>query len=152
MLLNVMEVLMPDLVQQQLESLPKLSKADLCDLWQKSFNGPPPELRKDLMIPILGYRLQEQAYGALKPRTIQRLRKIARAIKNDPNAAIVPGLRIKPGTRLVRQWRDQVHVVNVEENRYEYKGSYFRSLSEIASLITGTKWSGPLFFGLKPKS
>lgn len=151
MLLSVMEVLMPDLVQQQLESLPKLSKADLCDLWQKLFDGPPPELRKDLMIPILGYRLQEQAYGSLKSRTIQRLREIARAIKKDRSAVIVPGLRIKPGTRLVRQWRDEVHVVNVEENRYEYKGSYFRSLSEIASLITGTKWSGPLFFGLRPK-
>jgi len=59
----------------------------------------------------------------------------------------VPG--IKPGTRLVRQWRGQVHVVNVEEKDFEYKGALYQSLSEIARLITGTRWSGPLFFGLK---
>ena len=56
---------------------------------------------------------------------------------------------IKPGTRLIRQWKDQVHIVNVEEGNYEYRGARYESLSEIARLITGTRWSGPLFFGLK---
>jgi hypothetical protein len=59
----------------------------------------------------------------------------------------IPGL--KPGTRLVRQWRDQVHLVNVEADGYEYQGARYQSLSEIARLITGTRWSGPLFFGIK---
>jgi hypothetical protein len=56
---------------------------------------------------------------------------------------------IKPGTRLVRQWKEQVHVVEVETEGFEYRGVRYESLSEIARLITGTRWSGPLFFGLK---
>ena len=57
-----------------------------------------------------------------------------------------------PGTRLVRQWGDRVHLVNVETNGYEYHGARYQSLSEIARLITGTRWSGPLFFGIKRES
>jgi Protein of unknown function (DUF2924) len=53
------------------------------------------------------------------------------------------------GTRLVREWRDEVHLVNVQPNGYEYKGGRYKSLSQIARLITGTRWSGPLFFGIK---
>ena len=56
-----------------------------------------------------------------------------------------------PGTRLVRQWRNQVHLVSVEAGGYEYQGVRYKSLSEVARLITGTRWSGPLFFGLKDK-
>jgi hypothetical protein len=55
---------------------------------------------------------------------------------------------LKPGTRLVREWRHEVHLVNVEANGYEYKGGRYKSLSQIARLITGTRWSGPLFFGI----
>ena len=58
---------------------------------------------------------------------------------------------IKPGTRLVRQWKEQVHVVEVEAEGYEYRGARYENLSEIARLITGTRWSGPAFFGLKAK-
>jgi hypothetical protein len=57
--------------------------------------------------------------------------------------------RIKPGTRLIRQWDGQTHQVTVAEEGFEYKGERYKSLSEIARLITGTRWSGPLFFGLK---
>jgi hypothetical protein len=143
---------MPDQISEQLDSLAELDKTDLCDLWKKLFDAAPqPQLRRDLMIPILGYRIQERAYGSLSSRTVQRLRELARAIEADPNAAIIPLPRIKAGTRLVRQWRDHVHVVNVEENGFEYKGSHYESLSQIARLITGARWSGPLFFGLKAK-
>jgi len=139
-------------INHRLASLPGLGKAALCDLWKQLFKtSAPPELRRDLMIPILAYRTQEQAFGSLSIDSRRRLRQLARAFEADPNAAIpsVPG--IKPGTRLVRQWRGQVHVVNVEERGFEYKGARYESLSEIARLITGTRWSGPLFFGLKNK-
>lgn len=63
-----------------------------------------------------------------------------------------PFLFIRPGTRLVRQWGDRVHLVNVQANGYEYQGNRYQSLSEIARLITGTRWSGPLFFGIKHES
>ena len=143
---------MADSILARLDSLPKHGKANLRDLWQELFKtSPSPKLRRDLMVRILAHRLQEQAFGALGGASHRRLRELARTFETDPNAGIpsVPG--IKPGTRLVRQWREQVHVVNIEEKGYEYKGVRYESLSEIARLITGTRWSGPLFFGLKGK-
>ena len=143
---------MPDPISQQLDSLSRLSKSGLRDLWKQLFRtAAPPHLRKDVIIPILGYRLQERAFGSLSADSRRRLRHLARAFEADPNVGIPSVPRIKPGTRLIRQWRDQVHVVTVEETGYEYKGGRYQSLSQIARLITGTRWSGPLFFGLKPK-
>jgi hypothetical protein len=140
---------MQESISQQIETLPTLGKGELQNLWKKVFNADAPEsLRKSAMIPILGYRIQELAYGGLSAKSTKRLLELARAIEADPTAAIAPDPRIKPGTRLVRQWHGQVHVVNVEETGYEYKGSRYGSLSEVAQLITGTKWSGPRFFGL----
>ena len=141
---------MPDLIAQRLTTLPKLSKTTLRELWHQLFNThPPPQMRRRLMIPILAYRLQEQAFGSLSRANRGRLRQLARVFEADSKSVIpsIPGL--KPGTRLVRQWRDQVHLVNVEASGYEYQGARYQSLSEIARLITGTRWSGPLFFGIK---
>jgi hypothetical protein len=101
------------------------------------------------MIPILAYRIQEQTFGPLTLESLRRLRQLARTFEADPRKAIPSGPRIKAGTRLVRQWRGEVHVVNVQAKDFEYKGSRYQSLSEIARLITGTRWSGPLFFGVK---
>ena len=140
---------MPDPIAERLTALPKLSKTALCDLWKQLFDAsPPPKLRRDLMIPILGHRLQEQALGSLSAAARGRLRHLSRALERDSDSAIPSAPQIRPGTRLVRQWRDQVHLVNVT-NGYEYQGTRYRSLSEIARLITGTRWSGPLFFGIK---
>jgi DUF2924 family protein len=144
---------MPDPVQEHLAALPTLSKAALCDLWKQYFHSSPPsKLRRDLMIPILAYRIQEQAFGPLSPRTQERLRQLGQAFEkgSDPTAARPP--RLRPGTRLVRQWGDQVYLVNVQTDGYEYQGTRYQSLSEIARLITGTRWSGPLFFGIKRES
>ena len=141
---------MPDPIGQRLAALPQLSKTALHDLWKQLFNvSPSPKLRRDLMIPILAFRLQEQAFGSLGARTHNRLRDLSRAFEKDSDSAIPSAPAIKPGTRLVRQWRDQVHLVNVKTNGYEYQGTRYQSLSEIARLITGTRWSGPLFFGIK---
>ena len=144
---------MPDPVEKRLAALPTLSKAALCDLWQQFFDSAPSsQLRRDLMIPILSYRMQELTFGSLSARAQERLRQLSQAFEkgSDPTAAVAPCLR--PGTRLVRQWGDQVHLVNVHVNGYEYQGTRYRSLSEIARLITGTRWSGPLFFGIKNES
>jgi hypothetical protein len=144
---------MPDLVEKRLAALPTLSKAALCDLWQQFFDSKPPsKLRRDLMIPILAYRIQEHAFGSLSARSRERIRQLSQAFEkgNDPPAARAP--RIRPGTRLVRQWGDVVYLVNVHTNGYEYQGTRYQSLSEIARLITGTRWSGPLFFGIKKES
>jgi hypothetical protein len=141
---------MPDPLSQRLTTLPKLSKAALRELWKELFSSSPPlQLRRPLMVPILAYRLQEQAFGSLTAANRGRLRQLARAFETNPNSTVSSIPSIRPGTRLVRQWGDQVHLVNVEANAYEYQGARYQSLSEIARLITGTRWSGPLFFGIK---
>jgi hypothetical protein len=145
---------MPDLsVTQHLLSLPRLNRNELSSLWQQLFNKETPiQMRKDLVIRILAYRLQEQEFGGLSDTGRRRLRKFASVLEAHSNAATSTQPAIKSGTRLERQWKDQVHVVEVEAKGYEYKGSRYESLSEIARLITGTRWSGPLFFGLTRKS
>ena len=101
------------------------------------------------MIPFLAYKIQERAHGGLGPRTRAELRRIARGLERPPGSAEPrTQRRIKPGTRLVRQWRGETHEVAVGESGFEYRGTDYRSLSEIARKITGTRWSGPAFFGL----
>jgi hypothetical protein len=144
---------MPDPVEKRLAALPTMSKAELCDLWKQLFHSDPSsDLRRDLMIPILAYQVQEQAFGSLGARARERLRQLSLAFEKGSDSAVTGVPRIRPGTRLVRQWGDQVHLVNVHVNGYEYQGTRYRSLSEIARLITGTRWSGPLFFGIKSES
>ena len=75
--------------------------------------------------------------------------ELASAIEAYSDGSVAKRPAIKPGTRFIRQWKDQIHIVNAEEGNYEYRGARYGSLSEIARLITGTRWSGPLFFGLK---
>ena len=141
---------MPKPTDERLAALPHLSKPALYDLRKQLFHAvPPAQLRRELMIPILGYRIQEQAFGSLRPDSLKRLRQLARTFQADPKSGMASTPRIKPGTRLVRQWQGQVHVAQVEEKGYEYKGTCYQSLSEIARLITGTRWNGPRFFGLR---
>ena len=144
---------MPEPVEKRLAALPTLNKAALCDLWKQFFHSDLSSgLRRDLMIPILAYRIQEQAFGSLSARTQERLRRLSQAFEKGGDSALAGVPRVRPGTRLVRQWGDQVHLVHVHVNGYEYQGARYKSLSEIARLITGTRWSGPLFFGIKNES
>lgn len=139
-------------ISKHLASLPKLGKPAVCNLWRQLFRKePPPETRKDLMLRIVAHRLQEQEFGGLSEANCRRLRQLANIFEADPDAVVSTRPRIKPGTRLVRQWKEQVHVVEVQAEGYAYRGSRYENLSEIARLITGTRWSGPLFFGLKAK-
>jgi hypothetical protein len=137
-------------VGKELASLPKMAKAELLDLWKESFGKRPAKgMRRDLLIRFLAYRIQEQAYGGLKPETHKRLDDLARRFEANPNASISDAPQIKPGTRLIRDWRGQSHSVTVLEKGYEHAGKRYASLSQIARMITGTRWSGPLFFGIK---
>jgi hypothetical protein len=142
---------MPNSPPVQLASLLSMPRDDLSALWHELFqSGPPHQLRRQLMARILAYRIQDQQLRELRPSALQRLRQMGRALEKDPAAEISAVPAFKPGTRLICQWRDQTHVVTVNKNGYEYQGSRYQSLSEIARLITGIRWSGPLFFGLKP--
>ena len=137
-------------VSGQIAQLPGFSRQQLLDLWLKLHGrAAPPGIRRELMVPFLAYRIQEKAYGGLKPTTRSKLLRIARAIEKTPSTTewlMKP--KIKPGTRIVRQWRGETHEVVVTESGYEYRGTSYRSLSELARKITGARWSGPAFFRL----
>ena len=143
---------MPDSVAERLSSLPALEKDALRQLWSELLHAPPSQkLRRDFMIPILSYCLQEEAFGSISVSTRKRLKQLAHKFATSQNSTFDAHPHLRPGTRLVRQWANRIHVVNVESAGYEYQGTRYRSLSQIARLITGTRWSGPLFFGIKGK-
>ena len=143
---------MPNPIVERLSSLPKLNKSELCQLWQELFEVPPsPQMQESLVVKMIGYRLQEQAFGGLRSRSARRLHDLARQVEASPNASLVAPPSIKPGTRLIRQWKQRTHVVTAEDKGYAYDGCRYANLSQIARLITGTNWSGPLFFGVKQK-
>jgi hypothetical protein len=151
---NVSSPYMPRLgpLTSRLKTLPNLSKAELRSQWQQLFGRRAPEiLRKDLMVQVLAYRIQELTFGGMKPAIRKRLEQIAKTLAMNPGAKVSESPAIKPGTRLIREWRGKAHVVTVVDNGLEYGGTLYASLSEIARVITGTRWSGPLFFGLKAK-
>jgi hypothetical protein len=140
-------------VSGQIAKLPSFSRQQLLDLWLKLYGRTaPPGIRRELMVPFLAYRMQEKAYGGLKPATRAQLLRIARALENATSTTEwLSKPKIKPGTRILRQWRGETHEIMVTESGYEYRAASYRSLSEIARKITGTRWSGPAFFGLKNK-
>jgi len=135
----------------QIAQLRALSRPQLLDMWQKLYDrAAPPGIRRELLVPFLAYRMQEHAYGGLKSSARSELRRIARDLeKSAGSTRLVLRPKIKAGTRLLREWRGQTHEVIATESGYEYRGVGYRSLSEIARKVTGTRWSGPAFFGLK---
>ena len=135
-------------LEEKLTALATMSPAQLVAEWQRVLKAPAPAMTPDLLRRGIAYRLQEQVHGGLKPSVIRELERIGgNADRTAPVA--VAGLHIKPGTRLVRDWGGATHHVLVEEQGFSYRDQRYSSLSEIASTITGTKWSGPRFFGLK---
>jgi hypothetical protein len=139
-------------IDDHLKALPEMNRTALCNQWQERFNKPAPDgVRKELLVRMLAYRVQEQAFGGLSARSRRRLDELAAAILSDPKTALESMVRTKPGTQLIRSWQGKTHTVTVQESGYQYDGRRYRSLSEIARHITGTQWSGPLFFGLKPR-
>lgn len=119
---------------------------ELRQQWIELFGrNPSPGMRRNHMIPILAYRAQEKAFGGLKESTLRTLREIALGISSEVQAAYRP----KTGARYVREYNGRLHEVTVLDDGFDYAGETYRSLSEIAKVITGTKWSGPVFFGLK---
>ena len=122
------------------------------ELWRDLFgNLPHPKLRRELLIPIIAYRMQEKALGGLKPSTFRRLQSVAGQIGEGKKLAPIQPLGPRPGTRMVRQWQGKLYEVVTLESGFMYDGQKYRSLSEIARVITGTRWSGPAFFGLKKR-
>src|SRR5665213_255371 len=141
-------------ISKQIAQLPTLSRQELLDMWQRLYRRAAlPGIRRELMVRFIAYKIQENAYGGLKPPIRSELRRIARDLeKHATGTKTTIHPKIKSGTTILRKWRGQTYEVLVTESGYEFKGASFKSLSQIAGAITGTKWSGPLFFGLKQRT
>ncbi len=135
-----------------IRSLPTLPKQRLFTLWQENFGKPAGSIRAEVMIPVLAFRIQEKAYGGLEAGVTGRLREITDSLAPKSRGHTEARHRFKPGTRLVREWKGKIHEVILTEDGYEHQGKMYKSLSPIASEITGTHWSGPAFFGTTKKA
>ncbi len=137
----------------KLAALSDMSHANLRAEWRRLFRSHPPRhIRGDLLVLAIAWKIQENAHGGLTAAEIRRLTRIADDLKAHGRPSNDTAIRVKPGLKLVREWRGETHDVLVLENGFEWNGQCWRSLSAIAREITGTPWSGPRFFGLQRKA
>jgi hypothetical protein len=137
--------------KEALSRLPELDIGELRQQWRGLYKAEaPPRLARDLLVRAVAYRMQELALGGLRPEPQRRLRQIAQDLKETGTARIRARRELKPGTRLMRQWHGCIYEVLVLDDGFSWQGTRYRSLSAVARTITGTAWSGPLFFGVKP--
>lgn len=132
-------------------NLRQLARPALEVLWQATFKRPlAPKMRRPLAAQLLRFHQQEAAHGGLSLDVEAYLASLLpKARGRGPQAAPTPLRRLKPGTRLLRTWRGQTYTVTVADPGFVYDGKTYNSLSVVAREITGTPWSGPVFFGLK---
>lgn len=135
------------------DGLIEMNLDELRSVWIERTGEPPPRLRApELMALALAYRLQARAHGDLPGVMKRRTAELARRFANDPKYAAVVGPALKPGSSLIKEWRGVRHEVRVLEQGFSYQGEPLGSLSEAAERITGTKWNGQVFFGLKARA
>ena len=128
----------------ELAALPEQSLAQLRQRWSDLLTKPVPRVSAALMRLALAWEMQAAVQGGLSPRVEQRLARLA---------AVTDAANPRPKRRLLREWKGVLHIVTIEaDETIRGDGQTWRSLSEVARTITGTRWSGPAFFGLKHKS
>jgi len=146
-------------ILKQLAELEKLPTEELRSRW-KILNGQdPPRFNRQFLIKRLAYRIQEIAYGGLDDHTKTRMNQLLDnegynelGVKTKKSVHRANGNSIVPGTILVREWQNKRHeAIALDDGSFEYRGMPYRSLSAVARAITGTRWNGPAFFGLRGK-
>ncbi len=131
-------------LEEQLAALATMSSAQLRAQWTSLTASPVPRVSPKMLGLALAWELQAKALGGLSRLTRQKLDQLARGLTRTAPA--------RPGTRLVREWQGKAHIVTVgEDGVIRWDSREWNSLSEVARAITGTRWSGPAFFGLKKK-
>jgi hypothetical protein len=142
---------MPDPVLAQLAALKGATAPALKAKWRALFDTEPPPYNRRFLESRLAYRIQELAYGGLKKATVDRLRLLAKQYDNKPGGRLKSSRGRLPiaGTRLVREWQGVQHSVTIRTDDFEFQGRPYKSLSAIARDITGVRWNGWVFFGLK---
>ena len=136
---------MSENLNDQLTALRRASRKQLTDRWRELYKAAPPAaFTPDLLARGISWRLQERVLGSLSSKARQMLGSCGERTRQRSS----PRMTLRPGNRLVRRWRGRTYVVEVTEAGLVYDGERHSSLSVIASKITGTRWSGPKFFGL----
>jgi hypothetical protein len=142
---------MTETIIARIAALKTTPTPDLKKQWRDLFETEPPPYNRRFLESRLAYRIQELAYGGLKPETIERLEALGEQLDGGNIVMRRTRAHDKPitGTRLIREWQGVEHTVTVLQDGYEWQGRPYRSLSAIARAITGTRWNGWVFFGLK---
>lgn len=137
----------PAAIEAEVDKITSLGIDALRVRWRLMFGATPPKgLTKDIMGRMIAYRIQEEAFGGLDRETVKLLDRLARGEKpNELNR------RLKPGTVLLREYEGERHTVTVVPGGFLWRDETYSSLSTIAHAITGTKWNGPRFFGLRER-
>lgn len=131
----------------EMVSLSILDRQILVEKWRNIYGSEPPgRISTNFLVRSISYRMQEQVFGGLKPTT----RRFLEGFLKEEQMPI-SNINIKLGTRLIREWHGVTYEVLVTEEGVILDGKKYRSLTEVARYITGAKWSGPRFFGLKSK-
>lgn len=136
----------------EIAQLDGLGLGELRDLWRQRLGSPPRFASTEVTRLWLAWELQARALGGYDPATRRRLKQLAKSSKIDATPTSVAFGALKPGTVLTREWAGVTHRVMVLEEGCTWSGRTFRSLSEVATRISGTRWSGPRFFGLKQRN
>ncbi|MBW6496515.1 MAG: DUF2924 domain-containing protein [Burkholderiaceae bacterium] len=140
-----------DPIPARLAALKTTPTPDLKKQWRELFETEPPPFNRRYLESRLAYRIQELTYGGLKPETIKRLEALGEQLDggNIATRRIRAGLMPIAGTRLIRDYQGVEQIVTVLQSGFEWQGRPYKSLSAIARAITGTRWNGWVFFGLK---
>jgi hypothetical protein len=138
-------------IPARLAALKTKTAAELKQQWRELFVSEPPSFNRRTLESRLAYRIQELAYGGLKPETVKRLQALGEQLDGgDSSVRRIRGDdRPIAGTKLIREWQGAEHAVTVLADGYEWQGRPYKSLSSVARAITGTRWNGWVFFGLK---
>ena len=137
--------------ERKLAALASMSPAQLRALWRECWRRPAPAMAPDLLRRGIAWKIQSRVDRVLCAETKRALELAATRLRRGEPITSSRSVSLKPGTRLVRDWRGKTHQVLVLDKGYEHEGRHFTSLTQVAFVISGSRWSGPLFFGLKKR-
>ena len=134
-----------------LSALAEMTVAGLDEEWRRLYGAPPPRMGRRSLELGVAWKLQERVHGGIGAAMKRRLAELARTMEEKGDLASTRAVKLKPGVRLMREWRGERHDVLVLEDGFQWRGRRWGSLSAVAREITGAHWSGPRFFGLEAR-
>lgn len=138
------------LLATELKELGDLGTDELHQRWTELYGmAPSPRISRELLVRAVAHRMQEETHGGLGKACRRQMARLADTLREGGSIEVTQTRSFKPGTKLIREWKGKVHEVVIAGGTYIWAGQHYRSLSQIARTITGTRWSGPRFFGLE---